>query len=90
MSHTIRKTNLANTALAEITILDYATGGETFTLAELGLSGSVVSVLFLGAIGNMLNPILSGNKVVLEVRPGIEQPATVGLNYTFVAIVHGT
>lgn len=93
MSHTLRKVNLGNTALVEASIIDYVAGGESFTLTELGLTGALVSVLFLAPALSPdlpLTPVLVANKVQLQYRPGIEIPATTALNYTFVAIVHGT
>lgn len=99
MSHTLRKVNLGNTALAEVVIIDYATGGEAFTLVELGLTGALQSVLFLKTYNASpnINPALVGGKVVLlgaettdphSINPEIAP--TVGLNFPFVAIVHGT
>jgi len=67
MSHTIRKLNLGNTALAEIVIVDYIHGGETFTLAEFGLTGTLQSALFLKPYNanQSIIPELSGGKVLL-------------------------
>jgi hypothetical protein len=90
MSHTLRKVNLGNSALVQATIVDYATGGETFTLAELGLVGSLVSVTFLEIVGNHpLTPILQGGKVVLLQGATTELAPTVGVNFPLVAIVIG-
>src|SRR5258708_39265596 len=99
MSHTLRKINLGNSALAEIVIIDYPVGGEQFTLAELGLTGALQSVLFLKTYNANpnINPVLVGGKVVLlgaettdphSINPEIAP--TVGLNFPFVAVVHGT
>lgn len=91
MSHTIRKINLSNSALVESTIVDYNAGGEAYTLAELGLTGALVSVAFLAIIGQPgFIPILQGGTVVIQARPGVEIQPTIGLNFSFVAIVHAT
>lgn len=98
MSHSIRKVNLGNSCLAEITIIDYTLGGETFTLAELSLTGSVLGVatLTFNQISGIPNPnldvTLSGGVVKLMQKVTgdlIEQPTTVGLNFTFLALIHG-
>jgi hypothetical protein len=96
MSHTIRKINLGNTCIADITILDYVQGGETFTLAELGLTSvvsvGVIEMRILNTTSPSVTPKLSGGKVLLmdqcsgEVE---ETPSTVGLNFTFLALVRG-
>ncbi len=96
MSHTIRKINLGNTAIAEILIVDYVAGGEAFTLVELGLTGSVVAVFLIGlvrvdAIVRDLGILLAGGKVLVMDRfKWAEMPSTVGLNFTFVALVRGS
>ncbi len=99
MSHTLRKINLGNTAFAEVVIVDYVAGGEAFTLAELGLTGALQSCLFLKTYNANpnINPVLVGGKVVLKVAEtsdpsaiNPEIPPTVGLNFPFVALVHGT
>lgn len=52
MAHTVRKINLGNTALAQVTFTSYTAGqgGEAFTLAEFGLTGSLVNVEFLQTV----------------------------------------
>jgi hypothetical protein len=92
MSHSLRKTNIGNSAIVEATIIDYVTGGEPFTLAELGLSGSLLSVAFLYVQGqNGLYPVLQGGKVVVNISQyESEIASTVGLNLLLIAIVHGT
>ncbi len=100
MSHTLRKINLGNSALAEIVIVDYVQGGEAFTLAELGLTGALQSVVFLKSYNAnpAINPSLVGGKVILNSQEffsaamfnNLELPSTVGLNFPFVALVHGT
>jgi hypothetical protein len=96
MAHTLRKINLGNSALAESTITDYVSGGETYTLAELGIVTALQSVFFITqatfdrSFVNQVVPRLLNNKVVLEIAPGIEIPTTAGINFTFVALVHGT
>lgn len=99
MSHNIRKANLGNSCIAEITIIDYVFGGETFTLAELGLVTGVVSVSTIplnpisGAPSPNLDVTLSGGTVRLMQKvtgDTVEQPTTIGLNFTFLALIHGT
>lgn len=95
MSHTLRKTNLGNSAFCQVVIVDYATGGEAFTLAELGLTGSVVNIFFIQAdvFPNQqpLYPVFSGGKVFLSYKPDQVQEIlpTTGLNFTFLALVIG-
>lgn len=94
MSHSTRKVNLGNTCLAEVTIIDYVLGGESFTLAEFGLTGALVGVVFLSPSWpkQNLSATFSGGKVFLQypLELGTELPSTTGINFTFVAIVHGT
>lgn len=96
MSHTIRKINIGNSALVESTIVDYVQGGENYTLAELGITGPIALAIFLsqasfvGDRASTIKPRLLGGNIILDVSPAIELPSTVGLNYTLVAIVHGT
>lgn len=99
MSHSIRKANLGNSCVAEITIIDYVFGGETFTLAELGIVTGVVSVSTItlnpisGTPGPSLDVTLSGGTVKLMQKVTgdlTEQPTTLGLNFTFLALIHGT
>jgi hypothetical protein len=93
MSHTLRKVNLGNTALAEITIVDYSQGGESFTLGEFGLANGLVGVIILSVQGSTLTPVFVAPnliKLLLPITPDQEQPTTIGLNFTFVAIVNGT
>ena len=47
MSHALNKVNIGNNAVVICTILNYTPGGESFTLAELGLTGSVIDIIFL-------------------------------------------
>ena len=95
MSHTIRKINIGNSALAESTIIDYVQGGEPYTLAELGIVGPITLSFFLaqstwiGNLASLIKPRLVGANIILEINPSVELPSTVGLNYTFLAIVHG-
>lgn len=95
MSHTIRKINIGNSALVESTIVDYLRGGEPYTLLELGITGPLTLAVFLtpsswvGDLASNLRPRLLGGNVILDFAPGAELPNTVGLNFTFVAIVHG-
>lgn len=95
MSHNIRKVNFRNSALLDSTIIDYVQGGEPYTLAELGIVGPIALTVLLapsswsGEFNNTVKPRLVGANVILENGPGLELPSTVGLNYTFVAIVHG-
>jgi hypothetical protein len=96
MSHSLQKVNVGNNALVVVKIIDYAVGGEAFTLAELGLTGSLVDVLFIsnGVQGQVITPKLVGAKVQLGAPTGNsawgEIPATTGINFVFAAIVQGT
>lgn len=96
MSHSLRKVNLGNSALCSIMINNYAgDGGEQFTLAELGLTGSVVAVVVMG-VDVFSNPnnynveYVGGGKIRVIVRPGLEAPATTAMNLFFTAMVQGT
>lgn len=94
MSHTLRKANLGNSALVDCVINDYVQGGESFTLAELGLTGGIAAVFFIPVLGSdpSLFLVLTGGKLVLKSTfPTFSEiPSTPGVNYPFVAIVHGT
>lgn len=100
MSHTLRKTNLGNSAFCIVTIVDYAVGGEAFTLAELGLTGSLQNIYFIRSdvfpAQQPLYPVFQGGKVVLSMSDTSqtgdvrEMPATTGLNFNFLALVQGT
>lgn len=96
MSHTLRTVNLSNSVLAESVIIDYVQGGETYTLAELGIVTALQSIFFLlpatyfdDGTRNII-PRLSGGKIILEIGPGIEIASRVGINFKFAAVVHGT
>lgn len=92
MSHTLRKVNLGNTALADIVIVNYAQGGESFTLAELGLTGSVTSIFLFQGIGvTQWTPVVSGGNVkLMDPSLSYEAPAQAGINFPVVAMVRGT
>jgi hypothetical protein len=96
MSHALNKVNIGNNAVVVCTILNYVQGGESFTLAELGLTGSLIDIIFLfsdaQSCGQMF-PVLSGGTVTMRTCKEIaspEIPSTNNLNYTFVAIVVGS
>lgn len=92
MSHTLSKVNVGNNALVVVKIVDYVQGGEAFTLAELGLNGGLVNVLFISNTNPTITPKVVGGKVLLwnqgDLMP--DMISTVGLNYVFAAIVQGT
>jgi hypothetical protein len=99
LSHTIRFVNLGNSALAQVTIPNYVNGGETFTLAEFGITGSLINVYFVGIVDRTGTPapyfpFLVGASLHLLNRPGTdltnEIATTNGLNFTFLALVQGT
>lgn len=93
MSHTLRKVNLGNTALADIVITDYVQGGESFTLAELGLVTGVSRIFLFEPIGGIgtWRPVVVGNLIKLMDPPNTyEAPSTVGINFPIVAMVTGT
>jgi hypothetical protein len=94
MSHTLRKVNLGNTAFCDCVIVNYPTGGESFTLAELGITGGVSRVelfelSFPGAFPYF--PVVVGNKIVLLDNSTTQEIAPqTGINYPVVAMVVGT
>jgi hypothetical protein len=98
MSHITRSVNLGNTSLAVIQFVNYVAGGETFTLAEFGITGSLVSVYTisiskLGGLNQEFDLSLSGAVIKLLDRCSgdvIECPTTIGLNYVVVVVVNGT
>jgi len=96
MSHALNKVNIGNNAVVVCTILNYVQGGESFTLAELGITGSIVDIVFLFSDAQstgQIFPVLSGGIVTMRTCKEIaspEIPATAGLDYTFVAIVIGS
>lgn len=97
MSHTTRKVNLGNTALAEVVITNYVQGGEAFTLAEFGLTGGLVRVIFLAVVGAQLTPVFVAPNLVKLFQPtgcdpsqAQELPTTNNLNFLFCAIIDGT
>lgn len=95
MSHSLQKVNVGNNALVVVKILNYVQGGESFTLVELGLTGSLVDVIFLMSQDQTtITPMLVGSKVLLGAPTSNtawgEIASQVGINYIFVAIVQGT
>lgn len=98
MAHTLQKLNVGNNAVAVVKITDYVQGGEAFTLAELGLTGALVDVIFLGnayeQVGQFISPRLVGNKVQLGAPSAnavwAEIASQVGINFVFMAMVQGT
>ena len=99
MAHTIRKINLGNTAIAQITFTSYTAGvgGEQFTLAEFGLTGSLQSVEFIQTVDAntglecpaKYSRYMGGGKVMLlnVAVPNQELPTTSSPNWTVTAIV---
>ena len=100
MSHTLSKVNLGNNALAAILIQNYVQGGETFTLAELGLTSVTgVYLIPLNSLQGVPLPMEydlvlgSGGSVKLMSKASgdtQECSTTTGLNYGFLALVVGT
>lgn len=98
MSHSLQKVNVGDNALVIVKIINYVNGGESFTLAELGLTGSVVDVIFLlsqdqQAVPMAITPQLAGGVVKLGQPTGNsawgEIASQTGINFVFVAIVQG-
>jgi hypothetical protein len=102
MAHTIRKINVGNTAIAQVTFTSYTSsaGGEQFTLAEFGLTGSLVNVQFFAMIdpfnGNECNEkytryMGAGKVMLLNPATLLEQPTVAsGLSWTINCIVTGS
>ncbi len=96
MSHTLNSEQpYAFKQVINATIVNYATGGEQFTAAELGMV-SVGAVLFMmvgptqNSLGNTLMPILVGNKVLLlNLSTMAEVVPTTALNAVITALVLG-
>lgn len=91
MAHTIRKVNVGNTAFCDVVITDYVQGGESFTLAELGLTGAVTRIfLFRPYLTGLWAPVVVGNAIkLMDPSLSYESPATVGINFPVVALVTG-
>lgn len=94
MSHSLQKVNVGDNAFVVCKIVNYTKGGESFTLAELGLTGSLVDVIFLMSQDqNTIVPRLVGGVVKLGSPTASsdwgELPTTTSLNFVFVAVVQG-
>ena len=93
MAHTTRVVNLGNTAIAQITITNYVVGGESFTLGEFNLTGSITGVSILQNLMSSTDivPVVSGNFLLLKHScNNAEIPTTNGINFSFLVIVIGT
>lgn len=92
MSHSLQKVNIGNNALIICKIIDYVQGGESFTLGELGLTGSLTTVIFLTDQNVAIRPKLVGAKVQLFAGGDLlgDMPNTSGLNFVFCAVAQGT
>jgi hypothetical protein len=97
MSHSLAKVNIGNNAVAIVTIVNYAVGGEAFTLAELGITAlHDVAFILTATAGVTLIPQYAGGGMVKLVSPSThagalgEIPATTALNFTFCALVMGS
>lgn len=96
MSHVLNTNQtFAFKAVVNTTIINYATGGEAFTAAELGMV-AVGAVLFMmvdptqNSLGAMLLPILVGGKVKLINTATLAEVApTAGLNAVITAVIYG-
>lgn len=91
MSHSLSKVNVGNNALAVVKVINYTQGGEQFTLAELGLTGSVTDIIFIVDPSSTILPQYIGSGTVkLNSCLALEVPTTTNLNFVFAAIVQGT
>jgi len=103
MAHTVNKVVFGNTALAQVTFTNYTRGGEQFTLAEFGLTGSLVGMWFLRVFDQQLGeaPVpcrYVGGGIVKLVLPdlngvngaGVEMPTTASMSLTVFVIVQGS
>lgn len=95
MSHSLQKVNVGDNALAVVKVINYVSGGESFTLTELGITGSVTDVIFLMSQDQTgIVPQYVGGGIVKLGAPTStsawgELPTTNNLNFVFVAIVQG-
>lgn len=99
MAHTTNKVLLgSNVAFAVVTFTSYTQGGEQFTLAEFGLTGTLSNVYFLSSTGakagsnldtSTLVQYIGGGKVMLldPSAPGNELATTVSLNFQVPVLV---
>lgn len=102
MAHTLRKVNLGNTAIAQVSFTSYIAGqgGEQFTLAEFGLTGALQSVEFLQTVDAATGAecparytrYMGGGKVMLmDVNmPSNELTSSPSLNWKVTAVITGT
>jgi hypothetical protein len=96
MSHVINSNQQYDLKqVINVTIVNYATGGEPFTSAELGMT-SVGAVLFMlvdatqNSLGKLLVPMLIGGNVkLINTATGAEVVPTTALNATITAVVYG-
>lgn len=99
MSHVVtRQDGFPTIAPVQLTIQDYALGGEAVTAAELGcvgVAGVILATVPPGqnSLAVPLFPILSGGKIMLfrfTAGAPVEIAATVGLNAVITAILFVT
>jgi hypothetical protein len=100
MSHILQSTNNAAPRMVAVTIVNYTSGGEQFSPAELGIVPPlVVDAVVFGPCGptqnslkTMLFPSLTGAGVLTlyYISGGalVEIPTTLGLNAEFSALIH--
>lgn len=95
MSHTIDPVSGSNLRFVQPTIVDYVTGGESFTAAEFQVE-QILGVLLgevpanQNSLGVPLFPLLNAGKVQLFRFVGgapVQIPSTVGLNAVVPAIL---
>lgn len=94
MSHTVRTQKLGSTnaVLVICMISSYVAGqgGESFTLAELGLTTGIAAIFLLpNSQVSGFTPVLNGFQVLLESNGAGEIPSNAALNYTFGALIDG-
>jgi hypothetical protein len=99
MPHTVRHANAGNTAFAQVTFTGYVAGqgGEQFTLAEFGLTGTLVDVQFFQMLdatnrqnNAMFCQLMTGGKVMLVYPSGLEFPTNPSMNFTVFCVVQGS
>ena len=102
MSHTVRKANFGNSAIGQVVFTSYTAGqgGEQFTLAEWGLSGSVVGIFLLQFVDVSMGhecdakycKYMGAGKLMLmnPATPDQELPTSASLSKTILAFVQGS
>jgi hypothetical protein len=91
--------NPAVASLAVVTFTSYTQGGDTFTLAEFGLTGTLANLFFLQTLGDSV-PGASGNgaqylqyvgdgvvKIMRPDTPSIELPTVASMVFSVLVVV---